>query len=193
MKRAFDMLFSFIGIALLMPLFGAVALMIKLTSPGPVFFRQERVGRGFVPFMIYKFRTMACNAGDSGPPITSGGDARVTGAGRLLRRTKLDELPQLINVLRGEMSLVGPRPEVKKYVEMFRSGYEKLLTVRPGITDPASIAYADEEARLGRADDWESEYTERILPEKIRLSAEYVDNNNVLTDIKLILRTVLGP
>lgn len=190
LKRAMDVLFSSLGLLVLSPLMGAVALWIRLDSAGPVFFRQQRIGRGFNSFEMFKFRTMGHDAG--GPLITSEGDARVTRAGRFLRRTKIDELPQLINVLKGEMSLVGPRPEMKKYVEAMRAGYERLLTVRPGMTDPASLAYADEEAVLARSDDREREYVQKILPEKIRLSAEYIDRSNVLTDFMIILRTVFG-
>jgi lipopolysaccharide/colanic/teichoic acid biosynthesis glycosyltransferase len=152
---------------------------------------QERMGRNFRPFRIIKFRTMAAGSEREGPFITVCGDNRITRLGRFLRKYKIDELPQLINVLKGDMSLVGPRPEVKKYVGLFRSDYEKLLTVRPGITDPASLQYSDEEGLLSLAGNWEEDYLRRILPAKIRLSSEYVDNHGVVTDIKLILKTIL--
>jgi lipopolysaccharide/colanic/teichoic acid biosynthesis glycosyltransferase len=167
-----------------------VALAIKLDSRGPVFFRQERIGRHFKPFRIYKFRTMISGASQKGSSITVGGDNRVTRMGRFLRKAKIDELSQLINVLKGEMSFVGPRPEVGKYVELFKSDYQKLLSVRPGITDPASIYYADEEDVLSRSADWEKEYSSKILPEKIKLASQYVDNHNLLIDLRLILKTI---
>ncbi len=185
----FDLCFSVAGLVLLSPLFLFIAILIKIDSKGPVFFRQERIGRGFRPFSIYKFRTMNAGIPGNGPLITVGGDRRVTGTGKILRRAKLDELPQLFNILKGEMSFVGPRPEVGKYVDLFRPDYEKLLTVRPGITDPASIKFSDEETVLTGSEDWEREYVGRILPEKIRLASGYVDRHNVLVDLKLILKT----
>jgi lipopolysaccharide/colanic/teichoic acid biosynthesis glycosyltransferase len=139
-KRALDIVAASVGLVLLSPLLLLVSLVIKLDSPGPVFFRQERIGRWFRPFLIYKFRTMVQEAPQLGGPITFGADPRITRVGRMLRKTKIDEFPQLINVLKGEMSLVGPRPEVRQYVEMFRSQYEEILRVPPGITDPASCA-----------------------------------------------------
>lgn len=190
MKRFFDIFFSLVGLIVLSPLFLLVAVVIKGEGKGPVFFRQERVGKDFRPFRILKFRTMREDADGKGPQITVGGDDRVTGIGRILRKTKIDEFPQLFNVLKGEMSFVGPRPEVSRYVELFRSDYEKLLKVRPGITDPASIAFSDEENVLASSPDWEKEYTGKILPEKIRLALTYVDNHDMALDVKLILRTV---
>jgi len=190
MKRLFDLFFSITGLLVLLPLFLVVALAIKLDLRGPVFFRQERIGRHFKPFRIYKFRAMISDASQKGPSITVAGDSRVTRMGRFLRKTKIDELPQLVNVLKGEMSFVGPRPEVVKYVELFKSDYQKLLSVRPGITDPASIYYADEEGVLSQSADWESEYTSKILPEKIKFASQYVDNHNLLIDLKLILKTI---
>ena len=180
------------GLGLLLPLFAAVALAIKLDSPGPVFFRQQRIGRFFVPFRIFKFRTMIDGAPRLGGPITSGGDPRVTRIGRVLRRTKIDELPQLLNVLRGEMSLVGPRPEVDRYVRLFRSDFDRILHVRPGITDLASLRFPDEEKVLASADDPAKEYQERILPEKLRLAAESIAQSSLAFDISLIVRTVLS-
>jgi lipopolysaccharide/colanic/teichoic acid biosynthesis glycosyltransferase len=134
---------------------------------------------------------MAAGTAGENQLITVEGDSRVTPIGRFLRKTKLDELPQLINVLKGEMSFVGPRPEVKKYIDLFRKDYEKLLIMRPGITDPASIKYSDEERVLSLSTAWEKEYIEKILPEKIKLATEYVDNHSIFLDIKLILETVL--
>jgi lipopolysaccharide/colanic/teichoic acid biosynthesis glycosyltransferase len=191
MKRLFDIFFSLIGLLFLSPLFVVVALLIKLGSEGSVFFRQERIGKNFESFRIYKFRTMAVGADKMGPLITVGGDERVTKIGKFLRKYKIDELPQLFNVLKGEMSFVGPRPEVNKYVQLFKSDYNKLLKMRPGITDPASIQYSDEETNLSLSKSWEEDYIKRILPEKIKLSLHYLDNHNFITDLKLILITVL--
>jgi lipopolysaccharide/colanic/teichoic acid biosynthesis glycosyltransferase len=191
MKRIFDIFFSLIGLIALSPLFLIVALLVKLDNPGPVFFRQERIGKNFSPFLIYKFRTMTADARERGPLITVSGDTRITRIGKILRKYKIDELPQLINVFKGEMSLVGPRPEVKKYVEMFRSDYGKLLVVPPGITDPASINYSAEEGVLSQArDNWEDEYVKKVLPEKIRLSLQYAGNHNLLVDAGIILETI---
>ena len=150
MKRLFDIVAAGIGLLAISPLMLLAAFLIKVDSPGPIFFKQERVGRGFRPFLIYKFRTMVQDASRRRSSITVGADPRITRIGRFLRKTKFDELPQLINVLKGEMSLVGPRPEVPRYVEMFRKDYEEILRVRPGITDPASLKYQDEAEILGR-------------------------------------------
>ncbi len=191
MKRLFDIFFSLAGLIALSPLFLAVSLLIKLDDHGPVFFRQERIGKNFRPFLIYKFRTMTVDAGQRGPLITVSGDTRITRTGKIMRKYKIDELPQLINVLKGDMSLVGPRPEVKKYVEMFRSDYGKLLAVPPGITDPASINYSAEEGILSQAqENWEDEYVKKVLPEKIRLSLQYAGNHNLLVDAGVILETI---
>jgi len=191
MKRTLDVLIASVALVALSPLLLLVALAVKLTSPGPVFFRQQRVGRNFRPFWILKFRTMVADAPRLGGPITCGDDPRITRIGRILRKTKLDELPQLINVLKGDMSLVGPRPEVPKYVEMFRRDYEEILSVRPGITDLASIKYRDESTILGLAEDPEREYRERVLPEKIALAKQYVHQASLWTDIKIIFGTLL--
>jgi lipopolysaccharide/colanic/teichoic acid biosynthesis glycosyltransferase len=177
---------------LLAPLLVAVALLVRLTSSGPVFFRQERMGRGFRPFQICKFRSMVTDAPRKGSPVTFGADPRITRVGRFLRAAKIDELPQLINVLVGDMSLVGPRPEVPRYVEMFRADYEEILRVRPGITDPASIKFRHEAEILGRAADPEREYVERILPEKIRLAKDYVRQSSFWYDMTLIFKTALA-
>jgi len=189
MKRLFDIIFSSLGLLFLGPLLVVVAFIIKLDSPGPVLFLQERIGKNFRPFSIYKFRSMSVDAPQKGPSITVGGDKRVTRVGKFLRRYKIDELPQLINLLRGEMSYVGPRPAVRQYVELFRKDYEKLLTIRPGITDPASIHFSDEENVLSSSVNWEETYMTKILPEKIRLAEAYVDNHTILTDIRLIVQT----
>ncbi len=190
MKRFFDIVVSVVGVVVLSPLFAMAAVLVKLTSRGPVLFRQQRIGRGFRPFFIMKFRSMVWDAPRRGGPITSGDDPRITRVGRILRMTKIDELPQLINVLKGDMSLVGPRPEVGKYVEMFRPDYEEILEVRPGITDLASIVYRDEATLLGAVTDPEDEYVRRILPEKVRLAKEYLRRSSFFFDLTLMLKTV---
>jgi lipopolysaccharide/colanic/teichoic acid biosynthesis glycosyltransferase len=188
-KRLCDILIAGMALIILSPLLLVVALLVRVTSPGPVFFRQERIGRDFRPFRIYKFRSMVQDAPKQGSLVTFGADPRITKIGSVLRAAKIDELPQLINVLAGDMSLVGPRPEVVKYVEMFREEYAEILRVRPGITDPASIKYRNEAEILGHAEDPESEYVQRILPEKIRLGKEYAKNSSLWLDFMIILKT----
>lgn len=196
-KRLFDILASLAGLLLLAPLFLTIALAIKLDSPGPVFFRQVRVGRNGQHFRIFKFRTMRSDPLGGGPQITVGQDARITRVGGFLRRWKLDELAQLIDVLRGTMSLVGPRPEVPRYVEHYtqeRRGH--VLSVRPGITDFASLRFRNESEVLAKADNPEREYVDVILPEKLQFAANYVDHSSLSTDLRalgLTLRTVLLP
>jgi lipopolysaccharide/colanic/teichoic acid biosynthesis glycosyltransferase len=190
-KRAFDIALSSLGLLLLLPLFGLIALVIKLDSKGPVFFRQERVGLGGRSFWIYKFRTMVADAPLKGGQLTAPKDSRITPVGQTLRRIKADELPQLINVLKGEMTLVGPRPEVRRYVDLFRQDYEEILSVRPGITDLASLKYRDESAELSRAADPELEYVTRVLPDKIALAKEYVRRSSFSFDLALIARTIV--
>jgi lipopolysaccharide/colanic/teichoic acid biosynthesis glycosyltransferase len=189
-KRAFDMLAAGTGLLLFAPVLLLAALLIKLDSAGPVFFLQRRIGRGFRPFAIYKFRTMVVDAPRHGGALTVGDDPRITRMGRILRRTKIDELPQLINVLKGDMSLVGPRPEVPRYVEQFRQRYETILRVRPGITDPASLKYRHESDLLAASADPEDEYVRRILPDKLRMAEEYIAASSLFTDFVLIARTV---
>lgn len=191
-KRLFDLVLAALGLVLLAPLFLLVAVWIKLDSPGPVFFRQERVGRGGAPFWIHKFRTMQKGqAGSRDPLITVGDDPRITRAGAWLRDSKLDELPQLIDVLTGHMSLVGPRPEVPRYVALYPEALRaKVLSVRPGITDPASLQFRDESALLARAADPEREYREVVLPQKLRLAADYVDTASLGGDLRLIAATL---
>ncbi|WIK64633.1 sugar transferase [Gleimia hominis] len=187
--RAFDVVTSSAALVLLSPVFAAVSVAIKLDSAGPVFFRQRRVGLGGRPFRIHKFRTMT----DEVPRvnISATGDPRVTRVGRVLRKTKLDELPQLIDVVRGEMALVGPRPEVPEYVQHWPAKWRHLiLSVRPGITDPASIRYRNEADKLARADDPERYYIEVILPQKTRLYAKYVRERSTLGDLKIIAQTL---
>lgn len=189
MKRAFDFLLSSLGLLFLSPLFLLLAAAIRLDSPGPVFFRQERAGKEGIPFRIFKFRSMVSDTLEKGPLITAAGDPRVTRVGRFLRRTKLDELPQLLNVWRGEMSLVGPRPEVPVYVALYDERQRKVLSVRPGITDPASILYADEEGILAAAANPQRLYEETILPRKLELNLRYIENMSMTIDISLILKT----
>jgi len=189
MKRTFDIGVSFVGLILLSPLMLLAALAIKLDSPGPIMFRQKRIGKGFHPFLIYKFRTMQ-EASGRRRSLTVGDDPRITPTGRLLRRTKIDEIPQLINVLKGDMSFVGPRPEVPEFVELFRSEYEEILKVRPGITDLASLKYRDEAAVLEQSENPEEEYLRRVLPDKINLSKEYIRRSSFFFDLTLILKTV---
>jgi lipopolysaccharide/colanic/teichoic acid biosynthesis glycosyltransferase len=190
MKRLLDLVVAGLGVIVLSPLLMFVALLVKCTSAGPILFRHERIGKGFRPFKVLKFRTMVRDAAAKGGPITFGDDPRITRVGRTLRKTKIDELPQLFNVLKGDMSLVGPRPEVGRYVAMFRTDYEEILRVRPGITDLASIEYRDEAKALGKASDPEVEYTERVLPEKIRLAKEYLRRQSLLLDLGIVIGTL---
>ena len=200
LKRTLDFTAAALGLLLLSPLLLLVALLIRLDSRGPVFFRQVRVGRHGQPFRIFKFRTMShapAVPGSAGPQLTVAGDARITRVGALLRRTKIDELPQLIDVLRGTMSLVGPRPEVPHYVQHYPpESRERVLSVRPGITDFASLRYRNENALLARASDPEREYVDVILPSKLRYALDYVDNASVAGDLRVLgltLRTVFVP
>ncbi len=190
LKRALDAGAALVGLVVVGPLMLLVAAAIKLLDPGPVLFRHQRVGLRGKPFAILKFRTMRAGAEKEGPQITSGGDARVTRLGRLLRRTKVDELPQLVNVLRGDMSLVGPRPEVRHYVELFRDDYDVILSVRPGITDYAAIKYRDEEATLGAYQDAEQGYVTEVLPDKIALYHRYISEVGFATDARILLATL---
>lgn len=189
-KRLFDVCAALTGLLLLSPLLLAVAAAIRLDSPGPVFFRQERIGRHGRPFRIYKFRTMVVDAEAIGAQVSTAGDPRITRCGAIIRRSKLDELPQLINVLLGDMSLVGPRPEVPRYVERFSADYAIILQVRPGITDFASIEYRHENELLQGADDPEEVYLREILPAKIALYRKYLRERSLWLDVKLIFSTL---
>ena len=190
-KRLFDLLGAGLALLLLAPLMLAIAAAIKLDSRGPVFFRQQRVGRHGVPFRIHKFRSMVADAPQRGPALTVGDDARITRVGRWLRRTRLDELPQLIDVLAGHMSLVGPRPEVPQYVAHYPAALrERALSVRPGITDPSSLLYLDESEQLARAADPEREYIEVILPRKLQCAADYAARSSLRSDVGVLLRTL---
>ena len=188
-KRLFDLLLSALGLLLLAPLLLALALWIRLDSPGPALFRQQRVGQHGRLFRIHKFRTMRTAGG--GLPLTVGVDPRITRAGHFLRRHKLDELPQLIDVLKGDMSLVGPRPEVPRYVELYPAELRaQALAVRPGITDPASLAHLDEAALLAAASDPERDYIERVLPAKLAAAVAYSQQATLASDLRLLARTV---
>jgi len=191
MKRLFDSITSFFGLILLFPVFVLVALWIKIDSRGSVFFRQERVGFQGSLFRIHKFRTMVLDAEKEGKQITIGADPRITTVGRFLRKYKLDELPQLIDVFVGDMSLVGPRPEVPKYIDCY-SDDEKhdVLSVKPGITDNASIEFRDESKLLASSNDPESTYINEVLPKKIALYRKYVRERSFFGDVEIIFRTI---
>lgn len=189
MKRLFDILASGIGLICLSPLFAILAIWIKCDSKGPVFYRQIRVGRGNRDFRLFKFRSMRPDSDKLGLITVGGRDPRVTRSGYYIRKYKLDEFPQLINVFKGDMSLVGPRPEVRKYVDMYTPEQMKVLSVRPGITSLASIRYRNENDILAAADDPDRCYVEKVMPDKLAIDLEYVDKDNLLTDIKIILNT----
>lgn len=189
-KRVFDLCVAFGVLLTLLPLLAVVALWIKLDSPGPVLFRQQRVGWRGQPFAILKFRTMRHAAAGGGPRITVGADPRITQAGTFLRRYKIDEFPQFINVLRGEMSVVGPRPELPHYVALYTAAQRDIvLSVRPGITDPASLVFKDESTLLAEVDDPEAFYVAAVMPAKLEQAAQYVTTRSLLQDIKIIFRT----
>ncbi len=190
-KRTLDLLASGCGLIVLSPLLLLAGIAVKLDSPGPVLFVQQRVGRNFRNFGILKFRTMVTDAEKRGGQITFGADPRITRVGHILRKTKIDELPQLWNVVRGQMSLVGPRPEVPRYVEMYRDQYAYVLSVRPGVTDLASVKYRDEAEQLAGCADPAREYAERILPDKIALARTYIDTATFAGDLGIVLRTFL--
>jgi lipopolysaccharide/colanic/teichoic acid biosynthesis glycosyltransferase len=190
LKRIFDILVSFVGLVILSPLFIVLAIVIVSDSKGPVFFKQTRVGRNGVPFKIYKFRTMIEDAEAKGMQLTVGDDSRITNVGTFLRKTKIDELPQLINVFKGEMSFVGPRPEVPKYVELYTEDQRQVLMVRPGITDLASIEYRNESELLATADNPEKVYIEEVMPRKIELNKKYIENISLCGDIRVIFKTL---
>ncbi len=190
-KRIFDIVFSFIGIIILSPLLLVVSICIKLDSKGNVIFKQVRVGKDKKEFYIFKFRTMIVDAEKYGKQITVANDNRITRVGNILRRYKIDELPQLFNVFLGTMSFVGPRPEVKKYVSMYTGEQEKVFDIKPGITDLASIRYSDENDILSNVHNPEGYYINSIMPDKLKLNLEYINNNNLLIDIKIILKTIM--
>ncbi len=188
-KRISDGVIASLGLLIVSPLFLLIAPIIKLDSPGPVFYRAERIGKDGVPFRLYKFRSMVADADRRGPGITAAGDCRVTRVGVFLRRTKLDELPQLINVLRGEMSLVGPRPEDPRYVALYTPEQRRVLAARPGITSPASLHYRNESAVLS-GNDWERVYIETVMPHKLAIELAYLSHRSFFTDLKVIFLTL---
>lgn len=190
MKRLFDIVFGTIGLLVTLPVFLAIAGLVLVTDGRPVFFRQERVGYRGKPFRIWKFRTMVNNAEKLGIPLTAGADPRITRVGGWLRATKLDELPQLLNVIAGDMSFVGPRPEVARYVEHYSPEQRAVLDLTPGITDAASIRYRDESRLLADVADPEQVYISKIVPDKIRLNLEYARQANVLRDCGIIFQTL---
>jgi|SRR5690554_883615 lipopolysaccharide/colanic/teichoic acid biosynthesis glycosyltransferase len=190
MIRLFDVLFSVVGLIVLSPLFFVLAIWIKLDSNGPVFYKQIRVGKDNRDFYLYKFRSMVINSDKKGLITVGGRDPRVTRSGFLIRKYKLDELPQLINVIKGEMSFVGPRPEVRKYVDMYNEEQKKVLTIKPGITDYASIEYFEENILLGEAEDPEKVYIEQIMPEKILYNLKYINNRSLKEYFKIIFLTI---
>lgn len=188
-KRVFDVAASAAGIAAIAPLLAVTAVLVKTSSPGPVLFRQKRVGRGGKLFELWKFRTM--RVGATGPQVTVDGDSRITRVGRVLRKTKLDELPELVNVLKGELSLVGPRPEVARYVALYPEADRVFLQqFRPGITDPATIRFRNEEEILARAPDVEHAYVNEVLPIKLRMYREYLEGASFLSDLGVLASTL---
>lgn len=189
MKRLFDVFFSMFGIAVLLPVYLLISLLISADSKGGVIYRQERTGRGGKIFQVLKFRTMRPDSFNKGALTVGSRDPRITNIGYYLRKYKLDELPQLFNVLLGEMSFVGPRPEVKKYTDLYTEEQRQVLQVRPGITDYASIKFRNENDLLSASDDPEKLYIEEIMPEKLTLNLKYINDNNVFKDIKIIFDT----
>lgn len=192
MKRLFDVVCSFFGLLVLSPLFIFLSLWVGLGSKGGVFYKQKRVGRFNKDFTLYKFRSMRVGADKKGLLTIGGKDSRVTKAGFFIRKYKLDELPQLLNVLKGDMSFVGPRPEVRKYVDMYTERQLKVLDVRPGITDLASIKYRNENDLLATADNPEKYYIDVVMQDKLALNLQYIETRSFFGDIKLIFRTIFG-
>jgi len=190
-RRAFDLLVALLGLALVSPLFLIVAGLIKLCDPGPILYRAQRVGKDGKSFRVYKFRTMVADADRLGPGITVAGDHRITPIGRWLRRTKLDEVPQLLNVVSGEMSLVGPRPEDPRYVQHYTALQRQVLRMKPGITSPASVSYRHEEHLL-QGEDWERTYLEQVLPAKLAIELEYMQRRTLWSDLTVLVRTALA-
>ena len=191
MIRFFDFILSLVGLVVLAPIFIVLAIWIKIDSNGPVFYKQVRVGQNGIDFGLFKFRSMVVDADKKGLITVGGRDPRITRSGYFIRKYKLDELPQLINVLLGDMSLVGPRPEVRKYVELYTDEQQKVLSVKPGITDYASIEYMDENEILGKSTDPEKTYIEEIMPEKIKYNMKYIKNRSLIEYFKIIFLTVL--
>lgn len=190
MKRVFDIFFSFIGLMLLLPFLIIIAVLISLDSKGGVFYKQIRVGKDEKDFSLFKFRSMKTGADKKGLLTVGGNDARITKIGYFIRKYKLDELPQLINVFVGDMSLVGPRPEVRKYISLYSDEQKTVLNIKPGITDYASIEYSNENELLGKSKNPEKVYIDEIMPAKLQLNLKYIAEQGMLTDIKIIFRTI---
>ncbi|MES2284816.1 MAG: sugar transferase [Bacteroidota bacterium] len=190
LKRIFDIFFSFIGLVILLPFFIIIALLIVIDSPGGVFYKQARVGKNNIDFYLFKFRSMRTGADKKGLLTVGGRDSRITRMGYFIRKYKIDELPQLLNVFLGDMSLVGPRPEVRKYVDLYNEKQKMVLSVKPGITDYASIEYSNENELLGKAENPEQVYIEEIMPAKLKLNLKYIDEQGLITDLKIIFKTI---
>lgn len=192
MKRIFDIVLSLIVLIVGLPIYLIISLLIVMDSKGRVLYKQNRVGRGNVDFKLYKFRTM-CVSADQGSLITIGADdARITRVGAILRRYKLDEFPQFLNILKGEMSIVGPRPEVRKYVDLYTPEQMRVLTVRPGLTDYASIRYVNENELLANSENPERTYVQEIMPDKLSLNLKYIDEQSIWTDMRIMLQTIVA-
>jgi lipopolysaccharide/colanic/teichoic acid biosynthesis glycosyltransferase len=189
-KRCFDILFSFLGLIFLSPFFILLSIIILLDSKGGVFYKQIRVGKNNIDFKLYKFRSMRVGSDKKGLLTVGGRDNRITKSGYVIRKYKLDELPQLINVFIGDMSLVGPRPEVRKYVDLYNAEQLKVLSVKPGITDYASIQYSNENEILAKSQDPEKTYINEIMPDKLLLNLRYINDISVVTDVKIIIKTI---
>ncbi len=190
LKRLFDIIFSFLGLIFSFPIFIILAFWISIDSSGGIFYLQERIGKNFKPFKLYKFRSMYSGSDKKGLLTVGGNDSRITRSGYFIRKYKLDELAQLINVLKGDMSLVGPRPEVKKYVDLYNDDQKRVLLVKPGITDYASIEYYNENEILEKSSNPEKIYIEEIMPHKLYLNLKYIEEQSLITDMKIILTTI---
>ena len=190
LKRLFDIFFSFIGLLILLPFFIIIALLIIIDSRGGVFYKQSRAGKGNSDFYLFKFRSMQIDSDKNGLPTIGGRDSRITNIGYFIRKYKIDELLQLINVFLGDMSLVGPRPEVRKYVDLYNEEQKKVLSVKPGITDYASIEYSNENELLGKAENPEQVYITEIMPAKLKLNLKYIAEQSIATDLKIIFKTI---
>ena len=190
LKRIFDIFFSFLGLLILVPFLIMISIMIAIDSAGGVFYKQSRVGKDNIDFYLFKFRSMQTGAEKKGLLTVGGRDSRITRIGYFMRKYKIDELPQLLNVFLGDMSLVGPRPEVRKYVDLYNEQQKKVLTLKPGITDYASIDYSDENELLGKAENPEQVYIDEIMPAKLKLNMKYIAEQGIITDLKIIFKTI---
>lgn len=190
MKRIFDIFFSSLGLLILSPFFIIIGLIIVIDSHGGVFYKQVRVGKDNIDFYLFKFRSMSTDADKKGLLTVGGRDSRITRIGYFIRKYKLDELPQLLNVFIGDMSLVGPRPEVRKYVDLYNEQQKQVLAVKPGITDYASIEYSNENELLGKAENPEQVYIDEIMPAKLMLNMKYISEKSIITDLKIIFKTI---